>query len=381
VRIGLAGKGSLLKNCGVGWRERRFYDTDGSVYVLRDRAYYCPDASYPIMSVGEWEDRDATVIFNPSSRFRKTENGKMLPKDGKMALIVDSAERMICLKKVEGVEHLHWLVPIQPTTVEDVESKKIAAHNQVFAANMLRQLDKAADAPTVEEYSTKVQALQGQLEEAHLLHSQLFGASQEDVKALIASAYETIASIPSSSECDRSGFNSIDTPTPYHLLAHASTLLKCSRCMEAECDGSTCTSACYICLAPTGHESTCDMANVATTRLPVLQDAALASAATTGTGEAEEHSEEPFHGWTPRLPTSIVAQACASLQVVQQGVLEVLEQQPQIGIEEAVYSVVMSLAAHDDPSILSAVGSVQPTPPSSSQSCPKRDNSSMLHTS
>jgi hypothetical protein len=334
------------------------------------------------MSTGDWEERDATIILNPSTRFLKTAKGKALPVDGKCAIIIDSAERMLCMKKVEGVERLHWLVPIQPTTVEDVESKKIAAHNQVFAANMLRQLEETADAPTVEDYASKVQALQAQLEEAHLLHSQLYGASQEDVKSLIASAYETIASIPSTSNCERTGYNSVDTPMLHHLLAHASTSLRCSRCMEVKCDADPCKSACHVCLASTGHESTCDMVNIASTRLSVLDDASLASAMAVDSSPIDQHSTESFF---PDLPSSDLARACATLHVVQQGTLEVLEQQPQSCIDDAVYSVVMSLAAQDEPSIVSGVGPVPPSPPHSIEfflmGPQKGDISGMIHAS
>ena len=52
-----------------------------------------------------------------------------------------------------------------------------------------------ADGPTVSDYAEKVQVLQQQLKEAHLLHSQLYGTSDQDSRLLIASAYKSIASI------------------------------------------------------------------------------------------------------------------------------------------------------------------------------------------
>ena len=93
---------------------------DGNVYVYTDQAYYCPDAAYPIMSTGEWEDRDATITFNPGARFRATAAGKQLPPNGKAYLIINAQERMLMLQKIEGVKHLWWLVPIQPSTLDDV---------------------------------------------------------------------------------------------------------------------------------------------------------------------------------------------------------------------------------------------------------------------
>ena len=55
IKIGLAGKGTLMRNGGVGTRRRLFRTTDGNVYVHEDKAYYCPDAAHPIMSVSYWE--------------------------------------------------------------------------------------------------------------------------------------------------------------------------------------------------------------------------------------------------------------------------------------------------------------------------------------
>ena len=89
VKIGMVESSATLKNGGVGTRERRFKSTDGNVYVKRDRAYYCPDAMYPIYSTGEWEEQDATIIFNPSQRFLATSKGTVLPSGGKHALIID----------------------------------------------------------------------------------------------------------------------------------------------------------------------------------------------------------------------------------------------------------------------------------------------------
>ena len=111
-----------------------------------------------------------------------------------LALIIDKDERILVMHQVEGVKALHWLVPIQAITVADVESNTIG-RNREFAANMLAQLDEAADTPTVETYQTKVQDMKRELEEMHLLHSSLFGASQDDVKALIVTAYETVSAI------------------------------------------------------------------------------------------------------------------------------------------------------------------------------------------
>ena len=42
IKIGLAGKGTIMRNGGVGTRRRLFRDTVGNVYVHEDRAFYCP---------------------------------------------------------------------------------------------------------------------------------------------------------------------------------------------------------------------------------------------------------------------------------------------------------------------------------------------------
>ena len=53
VKIGLANKNVLLRNGGVGTRRRRYRDTDGCGWIWEDTAFYCPDASHPIASVGD----------------------------------------------------------------------------------------------------------------------------------------------------------------------------------------------------------------------------------------------------------------------------------------------------------------------------------------
>ena len=53
---------------------------------------------------------------------------------------------------------------------------------------MLETLNAATDGPTVSEYAGKVQVLQQKLEEAHLLHSQLYSTSDQDNNLLRALA-------------------------------------------------------------------------------------------------------------------------------------------------------------------------------------------------
>ena len=257
------------------------------------------------MSTGDWEERGATVVFNPGQHFRKTAKGKHLPNDSKLALIIDSSERIIACRKVEGVERLHWLVPIQPTTVQDIESNRISSHNTHFAANMMRRLDEISDAPTVEDYAAKVQSLQGQIEEAHFLHSQLFGASQDDVKALIASAYEALASIPSTSNYERSGYNSLDTSLPHHFVAMASEEV-CSRCRGFDHGADTCINACYSCSAHSGHTASCDMASARPpSKLAVLKEAEVSAI------DTPMHEHDTPTMFTPCLDTEALARACS----------------------------------------------------------------------
>ena len=61
---------------------------------------------YPIYSTGEWEEKDATAIFNSSRRFfSPTANGTVLPNDGNLALIIDADERVrvawLCIRQKE----------------------------------------------------------------------------------------------------------------------------------------------------------------------------------------------------------------------------------------------------------------------------------------
>ena len=171
VVIGLAKKSATLRNCGVGTREKRFRDHRGNVYIRRDKAYYCPDAPYPIMTTGDWEEEGATVILNPGKKFRKTNAGTHLPVEGKTGLIITDDERVLVMTKVDGVQNLYWLIPIQPTTVTDLEQNRIQSRNETHVANLLRTLDEAADGPSVEEYATVIKDIEQKLEEAHLIHS------------------------------------------------------------------------------------------------------------------------------------------------------------------------------------------------------------------
>ena len=167
------------------------------MYVVHAHAFYCPDAAYLISSSGEWENQGAAIVLNPGNlkHFTHMALGVKLLSDGRHAIIIDKDSRMLVLQQVPSVPKLHWLIPIQPTTVAQLENNTFLDRNRRFAANMLETLNAAADGPTVSDYTEKVQVLQQQLEEAHLLHSQLYGTSDQDNKLLITSAYESIASI------------------------------------------------------------------------------------------------------------------------------------------------------------------------------------------
>ena len=234
VTIGMAKTKSLLRNCGIGIRERRFRASDGGVYVVRERAFYCPDAAYPISSGGEWENQGAAIVLNPGKHFTHTASGVKLPSDGRHAIIVDKDSRMLVLQQVPGVPKLHWLIPIQPTTVAQLENNTFLDRNRRFAANMLETLNAAADGPTVSDYAEKVQVLQQQLEEAHLLHSQLYGTSDQDNKLLIASAYESIASIDPSRRIPTGTY-----ADPNNIVNHDPvTRVLCTRCCHSDCSGA-----------------------------------------------------------------------------------------------------------------------------------------------
>ena len=135
------------------------------------------------------------------------------------------------MHQAEGMKALCWHVPIQAATVADVESNT-SDRNRQFAASMLAQLDDAAEAPTVSDYTTKVQDLKRNLEEVsmHLLHSSLYGALQENVKTPITSACETVASIPSTSTDERTGYNVVDAPPL--AWSDVRTVWACSRCHD-----------------------------------------------------------------------------------------------------------------------------------------------------
>ena len=124
-----------MRNGGVGTRVRRFRDNDGNVYIFEDRAYHCPDASHPIMAVGDWQRKGATVMFHSGNHFKNTDAGKMLPK-GKQTFIIDKQGRIINAQPIDDMPNLSWLVPIQPTTVADIEGP-VLIHNRKIAASVL----------------------------------------------------------------------------------------------------------------------------------------------------------------------------------------------------------------------------------------------------
>jgi hypothetical protein len=357
VVLGLASSSAQLKNCGYGTRERRFRDLDGNVYVYRDKAYYCPDAAYPIMSAGVWEENGACLLFNPSNKFRTTSNGRKLP-GGNIALIVDKTDRVLVLRKVPDVPRLWWLTPIQPTTVSDVESNALVDRNRRISSTIMQTLNETADACSMDVYATRVQELQRQLEEAHLLHSQLFGSADEDNKACIASAHELISSIDFSNRGA-----TYDAHTPSLLSIKADLNSVCTRCRHNGCSADSCVRACAICLAPIGHTSDCDMRNMVNgpptinvvandDAMQVWPDALLDSGSCiehidSRTISALRHSLREVD-----IPIELeaLAKSCASLSVVKACVSSALEKRPGIEPSIIVRDVIATLAAFEDPS-------------------------------
>ena len=89
VKLGTAGSGGELRNCGIGLRERRFRDSRGNVYIYRDRAFYCPDAVHPILSSGELECGGAQIILNPNQDLKAHFAGNAKLPDDTSGLVVD----------------------------------------------------------------------------------------------------------------------------------------------------------------------------------------------------------------------------------------------------------------------------------------------------
>ena len=107
------------------------------------------------------------MVFNPGEHFDRTKSGKILPTDSPHdTLIVDKQDRVLVLSKIDGMPNLSWLLPIQPTTVEDIEQNRLVSRNRRFAANVIDRCFEAhdkmleiSDGPTVDDYKTKVQNL------------------------------------------------------------------------------------------------------------------------------------------------------------------------------------------------------------------------------
>ena len=93
------------------------------------------------------------------------------------------------------------------------------------------------------------------LEEAHLLHSQIFGASNLDHKNSLVQAYEQVASLQIPSTEEYTGYEVANVSARFHQQPRVDKV--CSRCRESTCEAQSCTSACFMCLAPSGHTSTC----------------------------------------------------------------------------------------------------------------------------
>ena len=202
----------LLRNGGVGLRRRRFRDNDNNVYVFEDRAFYCPDASHPIMSVGDWRRRGATTVFGTGEHITHTRSGKALPK-GLSTFIVDKQGRVLTAQPIDDMPNLSWLIPIQPTSMADIEgTPDVHEQNKKMAASILDEafekyeaVAEANECPTVDDYTTKVQKLQQELEELHLMHSQLYGAAHEDSTKLITAAHELMTDLAQGSPDDYTG--------------------------------------------------------------------------------------------------------------------------------------------------------------------------------
>lgn len=352
VKIGMASSGSFLKNCGVGIRERKFRDSVGNVYVLRDRAFYCPDAAYPILSSGELEKRNMSIVLNPGRIITRESTGLPLPPDGNRAVIIDADNRVLVLEQLEDVPALHWLIPIQATTVAEVEANTFLRTNQEFAAraSMLETLAVAADAPSVDDYASTVQSLQQQLEELHLRHSVLYGAANEDTKMLIASAHQALSSIDM--QC-RMSDTYVDPNRVFASFEASGTRELCARCRHADCNGAdSCTRACFVCLAPVGHEASCDQRNLSSLKVHSL----CATEESEGANLEGHDPSAPFiahMALDPSTSTSVdmqvaeLSRACSQLQVVQDLTTMAMKHDPNLDPCVAVQQVICSLAAKE----------------------------------
>lgn len=398
VRIGLAEKNSQLRNCGYGSRERRYRDNDGQVYVVRDNAYYCPDAAYPIMSSGSWEERDASVLLNPGKRFRRTESGKQLPQDSASALIIDKNERILVLRQVPGFRHLHWLFQIKATTVEDVERDNIVRANKKYVSSISQlqdQLDEAADAPTVREYASKVKDIERQIEEAHLLHSTIYGASQQEQKDLLLSAHSSILELDHAR--DRSCFDDVDANNRKRAYDEtADVSIVCSNCRSETCSADTCIFPCNMCEMSTGHASDCPVAQVQRPPRTRIHGAGATSSSSSSLHTIVPDREpnripDPSRDVQPvQLDTGAIGKTCASLEIVRNAIETHKTNNPEADVSSTVVDVITDIAASVSPmtwhdtqqSVRQAVSRhlshTVPVPP---QEAPAPDGSSASHMS
>ena len=71
----------------------------------------------------------------------------MLPK-GKQTFIIDKQGRIINAQPIDDMPNLSWLVPIQPTTVADIEGP-VLIHNRKIAASVLDKCFETHEAETI----------------------------------------------------------------------------------------------------------------------------------------------------------------------------------------------------------------------------------------
>jgi hypothetical protein len=107
--------------------------------------------------------------------------------------------------------------------------------------------------------------------------------------------------------------------------------------------------ACFVCLAATGHEPTCNPRNV-----DCSSDAMLLDSCSSSSVVLKHDHEEELHGASinalampPSTPTPLheLSEPCASLAIVQELVAETVETSPDMPLYEAVSSVICTLAA------------------------------------
>ena len=176
------------------------------------------------------------------------------------------------------------------------------------------------------------------------MHSQLFGAAQDDSKQLIASAYMAVSAVLQTSNDHRCGYSTHDGAVAAVSASpeHVATL--CSRCRMPGHGSDTCTNACAFCIAAHGHTAECDAQHA---RLPnkiqQYTDPSVSCAADITTAHADH---APIVSVPPQMQVSHeqLARTCASFEVVQQQVANIMAENSGETMQDAVKTAIQHLA-------------------------------------